>query len=1370
MHSLNFEITKPTDDSAFEDMCARVYGEVFGDPLPKINGRKGQAQAGVDIFVNSSAGRIGIQCKRYADGRLRFKHVEEETRRADAAGSPIIRLVLATTAASDATLLREVQDFSDARVKDGKYSVEIEFWEDICRHIWGSGRLQNDYAPNAPGAMFHRLDESNLTIIKKLDSVTAAQLAMNTSLPSGRADSVNTFLTTQLDALNVLLKSCRYRDAHEDLLRLGTNLEIFDAHQRARWYLMRGVCAWHLDSGLAAAPDFLKAFELYPADEKIAAAGVRGLLLQGDVEGAVNAGVMALQSFPTSAYVWTAYANALMARGDDLTIASVPLHLRDNCDVLHLLAWARKNVGDLEGAIELTGRALALPDADFFVRAAALAFALEVASADPVKAAYGCVGTQEIAALQRAVTALQPRNERVWSIQSLTTQDTLVHLGYAAIVLGQAEDALLLVDEAKQAGRMSARLMRVALEAYRHLDRQDELVRFGWEWLSQLEEEALIVVAETASAIGDVETVTATMETAKKLATSQPETLAFMTAMRWIALWQSIDGRELALNEVLSANLSLSTSLGLICGGARILFAAGRETEAEAVLLQAYTLVDKTSPSGTRLLLADLLYSTKNYARAIHLYEGLVVHGRFSELHGRLLSCYVATGARGKGRALLQSFPDGWAEDDWVRSLAIELGQSSADWSFLEPLAEVQCAKAPEVAGGWLLRLVLYLHTKKMHRFHQTLDTVPMELKGAHRQIAQIAALELRWGDKSAGLKRLYRLFRNNMDECEAASAYFIGIIEAHGTLPGMDESIDTVVAGTTVELQDEHGRPFFVSIDPTRTAPLPIRDNFFPVDSKDLAPLIGQTVGASVELPGPLSTQRQYIVRSVTSVYRHLLKLAQARIETSMCTQGHVVPVPIPKTATGADFGQMHALLKRRSMHSKQVLATYATGPLTLGILAKLLGVNVVEFPTGWAMDGPQLFVGLGTHEEQSRAAQLLQRPQADYVIDAVTIAELVQVNGDQALAALPKVLISTKAMELLLGQLEAAQLDQSAGQISEVDGEMRFITSTPESKMSRLTQFKKMVDVARKYCETVPSYGPVEISKELEDLGTVLQDEEYSALLLAVERNATLLTVDGHLAQLAATAIHLNTVWPQALLKYAAEIGAITGLEYTVATARQFLGNRSFISIGRHDLVFLCLQGGFALRVGIQRFKDYLSSPATDFQSAAGVMFEFLKVQSCLFAQFKAFTELLSHLVEAALRHPACSKEIFMLRIAIFVRHLLENAAGPKSSFPLTEKLRSTRIDIRWKLCCEALQLAENLARNPVKPRVVKLKTIMGTVIPKLAFDSAISESEPAIAKEGDEPPWSTLAEAPSPEDSVHTEYNGLKRKTITSGTNIG
>lgn len=116
---MQFEISKPTEDGAFEDMCARIYVTVFNDPLPQTNGRRGQKQGGIDVFVDAPEGRLGVQCKKYADGALKFKHVEHEVSEADKANAPIVRLIVATTAMSDVVHLREVQDLTDARVAKG---------------------------------------------------------------------------------------------------------------------------------------------------------------------------------------------------------------------------------------------------------------------------------------------------------------------------------------------------------------------------------------------------------------------------------------------------------------------------------------------------------------------------------------------------------------------------------------------------------------------------------------------------------------------------------------------------------------------------------------------------------------------------------------------------------------------------------------------------------------------------------------------------------------------------------------------------------------------------------------------------------------------------------------------------------------------------------------------------------------------------------------------------------------------------------------------------------------------------------------------------------------------------------------------------
>lgn len=61
MHVVPFELPRPKNEADFERMCAQIYGVVFGDPTPKINGRKGQTQGGVDVFVNATVVCICVQ-------------------------------------------------------------------------------------------------------------------------------------------------------------------------------------------------------------------------------------------------------------------------------------------------------------------------------------------------------------------------------------------------------------------------------------------------------------------------------------------------------------------------------------------------------------------------------------------------------------------------------------------------------------------------------------------------------------------------------------------------------------------------------------------------------------------------------------------------------------------------------------------------------------------------------------------------------------------------------------------------------------------------------------------------------------------------------------------------------------------------------------------------------------------------------------------------------------------------------------------------------------------------------------------------------------------------------------------------------------
>ncbi|ANG64882.1 hypothetical protein A8C75_21960 [Marinobacterium aestuarii] len=1324
MHTVQFEITKPTDESAFEDMCANIYGDVYDDKTPTLNGRRGQAQAGIDVFVDSAQGRIGIQCKRYVDGALKLKHVVTEIERADKANVPIAKLIVATTAESDVKLIREVQDLSDQRVKASGFPVIVQFWNDLCRYIRKSGELQRDYAPNAPGAMFSRQEESSVALMVQMKSMQSL-LDVVSGLPGSRPEAVGSYLSNQLDAVNERLKQCQFRDALDDINRLASTFEVFDDHQKARWYVQRGICTWQLGDDASASADFLKGAELYPDDEKMAAAGIRGQLLRGDIPTAIEAGERALESFPASAHVWLAYANAKMLTGKHLGITDAPVAIRDNCDVLQLVAISRQQAGDLDGAIALIRRALENPDAGFFVRRVALALTLEAATTDPIRCHYGLLPADQISALDQAVAQLTPRQERLWPVQIPEgREDAAAHLGFAYIVLNRPGDTLDLFDEARSADMLSPRLKRVALEAYRCLNRIDELLRDGRDWLASLDKESLFLVAEAAAHSGDIDLMNAVAKTVAGLPFLDYETESLIVALKWDALWWSRDGREQAILEVKQANVSTSDSLPLVCGAAQILHRAGEEAECDATVSHAIELLDDGSPGPDVLHVAELLYMVGRYREASQYYERFADKGQRSFLHARLLACFVKSGERRRALELVRSLPGDWAADDQLRSLALELGQIAADFELLDPLAEVQCERSPNVAGGWLLRLSLDLKTKKLHRFHLTLAGLPEALEGTHTQITQIAALEIKYGLPLSGMKRLYRLFRQHLDELEAATCYFMGIVMAPADLTDMEEVLPSVTEGTAVRLEPEYGDIITVAIDPQNTAPLPARDSFYSAESPEVDWLLGAEVGDVIEHPGPFGTYRKYRVQAITSVYRYLLQVAEGKFRTSLTSDAVIASVPIARTKQGTDFSHMHAMLKRQTEHINTVFRSYGEGPLTLGILSLLLNRNVVDIVNGWSSDDVPLFVCSGTIDGRQAAITLLEREDASYVVDAATLAELVWLRCQRALAVLPKVYCSNQTLALLESKLEEAQSERSSGQVYDAGDSMQYIEFTEKDRERRIDYCRNIVATVHEYCEVVPAYGPQTLPPKLHNFDSVLAEEEYSAVLLAAERDATLLTVDGRLAQMVVEILEIYTVWPQVLLYQAAKQDSIMARAYHIASVQEFVANRDFISLGAYDLLLMCSQGGAFLRKGLQRFKNFLANPNTELQGAATILFEFLELQAGHRTQLKAFLELLSHVVEATLRHPRCNAQELRLRADSFADDIASIQAGPDFPCPIMSRTRRVRYETIRKLLLDTIDSAFTLATQPPRRRAIKLKVLMGTTPPSLIFDGDVPE----------------------------------------------
>lgn len=1304
VHTIKPEIAKPESDTEFEAMCANIYGAVHGDTSPKRNGRSGQKQAGVDVFIQTTIGRIGIQSKRYQDGKLAFKHIEQEVRRADNGKAPIVKLIIATTAASDASLIRKVQELSDQRVAAGLFPVEIDFWSEICSYIDRHNVLQDHYSPLAPGAAFHRAESAHAahqaTLQQVLTIVTQMQSAQGqASLPSGRDDSVNRLITNQLDGVNGMLKAARYREAADLLELTGKDFGALDAHQKARWHVQRGVCRIHLHGGDGAAEDFLAAAALYPADEKMAAAKIRGLMIQTKTEEALAAGADAIADFPASVQVWVAYAHAKLAANQSITEADVPPGMANDPDVMQLLCWAAWQRNDYPVAVAYGRRLIDDPAAGFYSRAAALTAALSLATADPVARTYRLIDQGALDTLHEVVRSFEPRAEKLWCNQSRATlPDDTANLAYAYMLLGQPTTALQVLDECATHVEVTPRLLSVRFEALRELDRIDEFIALAKAQTADIEPGAIMVVADTAAAAGEVDLVDALIARASEL--TDRDHAAALPAMRWIAMF-----RDEAVKAIMEANIGAEQSSPVLMTAIRTLLAAGRKTDAAIQLDRLTTLIPGDAPAGHRLMLADLMYLAGRHAEAAELYAPFAVPGRHSDLHKKLLRSYIRSGQRRRAKDLLDSFPAAWSHDDETRNYAIELANAAGDWHRLLPLAMIELRQSPGHAAPWQLRLAAEVRTASAGDFSAVLADVPAELEGSVRQVVQMASLEIRYGSVEKGMMRLYRLFRRNMEDPDAAVGYMMVMLMGPEGLPWMEVTLPTAVPGCSCCLEDERGQQIHLTIDPEAAGDLPRSTEFVRSADDRARDLIGKAVGEEVVLTATFNVKRRFKLLSITTAFRRLLHITFERANSPVGGLPHVLSVQVVKENGELDLGEMHGMIKRSGDRSRLIFETYEKQGMTLGMCATALSTSPLELVLGWPQDGPPMKVCAGEEPERSAALAALRVAEA-VVLDLATLGEIVALGCEAALGSIGKVYISTVSQQALRDLSSDAANDRRSANAVDHHGRLHVYEYTEQYKSQRTGFLARVQDAIDTYCEVCPAYGAQDLPPRFAQLEDRIGDEEYEALLLAHERKALLLSVDLQVRTIAKAMLGIDGAWLQPLFMHAAEKGNIDPRTYSSAVAAMFLGNRTHVSVNAQNLLWMCQQGDTSLQDALDHVREEFSAPQSEFSSSLQVAQEFISLIVRLGPQFGVVLEIMEYLYEALFRHPACPDD-FEAIVQWYLSDLIETLDVPRS------------VSRRWmSLLMRRVKAAQERAGQPPDARPVMLSVIKVTRQPTIVL----------------------------------------------------
>lgn len=1327
------ELPIPKHEADFERMCAHIYGVVFDDPLPKINGRKGQEQRGVDVYITRKGhGKIGIQCKKYFKTKLTLKHIEEEITKADAGKQPISCLLIATTTPSDAALQQEVQRISDGRLAADKFDVTVDFWDDIENRIFAYPILQERYAPNSPGGALNRINRGHEEIKALSSSILTAvsdtkAMFGDVLLPLGRADSLNKIVSEHLDRTNALIKAGRFRDALENANALGRDLSGFDDHQKARWLLQRGVCLWLSKDDVAESSKlFAKAYECFPGDERMAAARIRGLLLTGEYEAAREAGREESERFPLSSYVWLAAANVRIMLGEPVTLDDAPPEMREEAEILHLVAISSHRRGDRTQALEFAERAAEHEESSFFARDAFLSFALEDCAQDPVLAFHGLLPANRRERLSKATSLFSPRSERLWRVQTEDVVGAVSNLGFALLMLGDAKAALALISEARANELHKPQILRIEMQALDALDRRLDALVVAREHLSELTIDASAAACEMAAAEGDVGFVTEIIEGARDRFPDQVEMLRHMSGLVWGATSRS--GNKAKVIELIQrADPIGSGEIELLCQAAPLMRWAGRPEVAESMETVALSKIGLESSQGEIFVVAEMLFTARRWREASRLYERLLEQGAAvaSKLHARLLACYAETGQRGRAKFLISSLPEGWIEDEDLRRAAMDIGQMAGDWNFLTPLARKQLEKLPRDAASWLFWMAVLDRVASPPEFQSELLRIPEDLSGSPRNVSALAVLELRYGQTVRGLRRFYRLIRINPDDPKTLSSYLLAILT--NRIPFLESAPTIVGPGCYCVLEDGDGRRESFVLDPGDFEGLPERADFYHPVSEFAQLFLGRGVGEEVTVGLRFGATRMVRIVSIGSAYLRLLEIARERA-SRLEGLPNVQMLTLGDSGDPAkDIAPLYEMLRSSSSFSRRVMDAYAEGPLTLSKLAELLGRSPVDLCQGWPDEGPHLFVGTGSSEERQDAEELIRQREKPFVADSFALVELAMFETASALSTLGEIIISNRTKELL-GRYDDHDLGASGfGSAYDAGGTIGFVEYDESYRTRRRDFARRLAKIIDENCRVEPSYGAFD-DEESARISELLGEEAREVVLLAREHGAALLTLDGRLRLIAKHVYGVEGVWPHAVVTVAVESRFVTRRKASAFSAGAFLYRRSFVPLNAESIIWMFSQGNWSMQRGMGLLKTHLSAPETEFGSGESVIREFLRILILSNPQLGAYAEITGHLVEAILRRLDCPPN-WLESMAEYLEDLLSEGTVGRYALEFLNNVPREEMNAKLRIIFARMLEARDRAKTSERNDTVRAKVLFCSRRPTFAVDKTAHISQVVI-----------------------------------------
>lgn len=147
MGNMRLTFLPPQNWQDFETLIRGVVDVIWRQEGWQNYGRPGQSQSGIDLYgYDDKRLFTGIQCKKknqtdsegvlLSNSLLTKQLIDDEIKNSESIKKPSLeRFIFATTSSRDIKIQDLIREINHDRIKSGKFSVDIWFWEDIQVHI-----------------------------------------------------------------------------------------------------------------------------------------------------------------------------------------------------------------------------------------------------------------------------------------------------------------------------------------------------------------------------------------------------------------------------------------------------------------------------------------------------------------------------------------------------------------------------------------------------------------------------------------------------------------------------------------------------------------------------------------------------------------------------------------------------------------------------------------------------------------------------------------------------------------------------------------------------------------------------------------------------------------------------------------------------------------------------------------------------------------------------------------------------------------------------------------------------------------------------------------------------------------------------------